>query len=168
MPYITAAQLASGPEALQELSQLLGVEASLLAATIAGADRSDWTAEEIAAADAGMATLADYIARGDSEIDARLAQRGYALPLSPTSFPILVVWAAAIVRYHLARMRDRTTEETGRVERDYRDALRALQMVADGKLSLGAGDPLAVAQQADGIFMASNPRIMTRESLGRL
>lgn len=167
--YITPAQLATGPEALQELSQLLGVaDQDLLLATINGSDRTAWTVDEIAAADAALATLEAYIERADSEINARLSHRGYSVPMSAESFPILMVWAAAITRYHLARMRDRTSEETGRVERDYRDALRALQMVADGKLSLGAGDPLAAAQQTAAVHVTSNPRIMTRESLGRL
>lgn len=168
MPYITPAQLARGPEALKELSELLGVDPTLLQLTLDGGDRTDYSDVEIAGADAALATLTDYIGRGDAEIDARLAQRGYALPLSAASFPILTVWAAAIVRYHLARMRDRTTEETGRVERDYREALRALALVADGKLSLGANDPLTVAQQTDGIQISSNPRIFTRSTLGRL
>ena len=136
MSYITPAQLATGPEALQELAQLLSVDQDLLLATIAGTSRSAWTSDEIAAADAALVTLQSYIARADSEINARLSHRGYAVPMSAESFPILVVWAAAITRYHLSRMRDRTNEETGRVERDYRDTIRALQHVADGKLNL--------------------------------
>lgn len=167
MAYISPAQLARGPEALKELSELLGVEPTLLQLTIDGGDRSAYSADEIAAADAALATILDYIGRGDSEIEARLAQRGYPLPVPVTSFPILTVWAAAIVRYHLARMRDRTSEEIGRVERDYRDALRALQMVAEGKQSLGAADPLRPAD-ARGIELASQPRIFTRDTLGRL
>lgn len=167
MSYITPAQLATGPEALQELSQLLSVEAALMAATIAGGDRTSWTSDERAAADAALATVNEYILRADGEINARLSQRGYTLPQSATAFPVLTVWAAAIARYHLARMRDRTNEETGRHERDYRDALRALQHIAEGRLSLGADDPLSHAEQP-AIQITSNERLFSRSSLGAL
>lgn len=169
MSYITPAQLSNGPEALQELAQLLVVDADLLALTIAAGDRTAYSSDDIAAADAALVSIGNYIARADGEIDARLAQRGYAVPMSAASFPILVVWAAAITRYHLSRMRDRTSEETGRVERDYREAIKALQLVADGKLSLGANDPLANAQQdTQSIQITSNPRLMSRNSLAGL
>ena len=74
------------------------------------------------------------------------------------------------MRYHIHRQRDRTDEERGRIERDYREALRALDYVAQGKLSLGAGDPLAGAGPADGgaVRVASNPRMFTRKGLGAL
>lgn len=168
MSYITPAQLSNGPEALTELSQLLSVDSALLALTIAAGDRSTYSVEEIAAADAALVSIGNYITRADGEIDARLAQRGYTVPMSAASFPILVVWAAAITRYHLSRMRDLTNEQTGRVERDYRDAIRALQLVADGKLSLGARDPLAVAEQPAAILITGNSRIFSRSSLGGL
>jgi phage gp36-like protein len=166
--YITPAQLITGPNALLELAQLVEIDADLLAATIAAGDRSAWSSEEIAAADAALVTIADYITRADGEINARLSQRGYTLPMSPVQFPILVVWAAAIARYHLARTRDLTNEQTGRHERDYREAIKALQLVADGRLSLGAGDPLSAAEQTDATQITSNPRLFSRNSLAGL
>ena len=140
--YLTPAHLADGPGARLEIAQLFELDADLVAVTLAGGDRSEWSADEIAAADAAIATIEAVIERADGEVDAHLAQRGYTLPLNPEAFPVLVTWSRAIARYHLQIQRDRTNEDTGRIERDYRDALRALRAVADGKLSLGAGDPL--------------------------
>ncbi len=170
MPYVTAQQLADGPEALKELAELYQVEDDLLAATLAGTDRSAWTLDEIAVADAALLSIGRFIAQADGEVDARLAVRGYPLPQSATQFPVLAVWGRAITRYHLNRNRDRTDEERGRIERDYRDALRALDLVAAGKLSLGADDPLFdTAPASDGAVRAtSQPRMFSRGSLGGL
>jgi phage gp36-like protein len=167
--YVTANQLAAGPGALKELTELGGVASpELMAATISGADRSSWTADEIEVADAMLASINQAIALADSECDARLRQRGYVLPIDVLQFPVLTVWARAIARYHLNLQRDRTNEETGRVERDYRDALRALQLVADGKLSLGANDPLAPATPSaasSGPSYCADERVFDRNSL---
>lgn len=171
MSYVTAQQLSDGPESLKELSELYGIEAELLAATLAGGDRSAWTPEDIAAADEALASIERFIEQADGEVDARLAVRGYALPQSAVQFPVLTVWARAIARYHIHRQRDRTNEETGRIERDYRDALRALDAVASGKLSLGAGDPLATEPAGiDGgaVRLQSQPRMFSRRTLGGL
>ena len=164
MAYITALLLADGPEGLKELAELFDVDADLMAATLAGDARDDWPPAEIAAADAALASIERYIDQAAGEINARLAVRGYPLPQSAAQFPVLVVWARAITRYHLHRQRDRTSEDTGRHERDYRDALRALEAVAAGTLSLGAGDPMA-AQPAGVGRITSQPRVFSRDSL---
>lgn len=171
MSYVTAKQLADGPESLKELSELYGIESELLAATLDGGDRSAWTPVETAAADDALDSIERFIVQADGEVDARLAVRGYPLPQNATQFPVLTVWARAIARYHIHRQRDRTNEETGRIERDYRDALRALDAVAAGKLSLGAGDPLATeasGTDAGAVRVQSQPRMFSRGSLGRL
>lgn len=171
MSYVTAQQLSDGPESLKELSELYDIEAGLLAATLTGGDRSGWDADDIAAADEALASIERFIVQADGEVDARLAVRGYVLPQDPLRFPVLTVWARAIARYHIHRQRDRTNEETGRIERDYRDALRALDMVANGKLSLGAGDPLATEPAGiDGgaVRLQSQPRMFSRRTLGGL
>lgn len=170
MSYLTIEQLADGPEARKELAELYALDVALLSATLDGEDRSAWDADEQAAADEAVASIGRFIAQADGEVDARLAVRGYPLPMSAVQFPVLTVWARAIVRYHLNRNRDRTDEERGRIERDYRDALRALDYVAQGKLSLGAGDPLVGTDPADGgaVRIASNPRMFTRKGLGAL
>ena len=167
--YVTPAQLAEGSGAAQELTQLFDVASiALLLATIAGDDRSAWTAEEIAVADAALDAIEKAITLADGEVEARLAHRGYPLPQDPAQFPVLTVWARAIARYHLNLQRDLKTEDTGRVERDYRDALRALQQIADGKLSLGAGDPLAAPTPGSagaGPEVCAPPRVFDRNTL---
>lgn len=169
MSYCTPAQLVDSPDRLTELAQVWNLDGGLLAATVSGTDRSAWTIEEIAAADAALAAIERELTRVDGEVDARLATRGYALPLDAAQFPVLTVWARSIARYHLnaARNGDGADVEQGRVERDYLDARKALQLVADGKLSLGANDPLAtVDDSSDGhIRMQSHSRLFNRSSL---
>lgn len=170
MSYLTIEQLADGSEARKELAELYALDEALLSATLDGEDRSAWDPDEQAAADDAVASIGRFIVQADGEVDARLAQRGYPLPMSAVQFPVLSVWARAIVRYHLNRNRDRTDEERGRHERDYRDALRALDYVAQGKLSLGVGDPLTGSDPADGgaVRITSDQRLFSRKTLGAL
>jgi phage gp36-like protein len=169
MSYVTPAQLATGSGALKELAELFDLASdALLLATINGTDRSAWTADEIADADAALVAIELAIAKADGEVDARLSQRGYVLPVNVVTFPVVMVWADAIARYHVNRQRDLKSDETGRHERDYRDALRALQLVADGKLSLGAGDPLAPpapGATGSGPEHCADARVFDRDSL---
>jgi len=141
--YCTPAQFVDAPEMLNELSELYQIATALLAATIAGAPRDEWTPEEIAAADAALTSVQGHLVGAAAEVDARLVKRGYVLPLSAAQFPVLTTWSLAIARYHLNPQRERTDETTGRVERDYRNAIRDLNALANGDLSLGPEDPLA-------------------------
>lgn len=173
--YVTPANLIDGAEAAKELAELYGIDdPALMVTVIAGGDTSAWTPAEVAAATDALASITRFCTQADGEVNTRLAQRGYPLPQSATQFPVLAVWARAIARYHLHRQRDRTNEETGRIERDYRDALRALDQVAAGKLSLGAGDPLAPgpANPTDpatgAVRVTSQPRMFSRDTLGDL
>ncbi|HEY0466070.1 MAG TPA: phage protein Gp36 family protein [Polyangiaceae bacterium] len=169
--YVTPQQLADGSDSLKELSELLDVPADLLRATLDEADRTGWDAGEIAAADAAVATIEQQCVAASGEIDARLVQRGYQVPLDAGQFQILAVWGRSIARYRLHPQRDRTSEETGRIERDYNAAVRDLNAVAKGELSLGAGDPLVVNQVTDNagaVRVQSGDRKFSRRSLGSL
>ncbi len=169
--YVTPAQLANGPDSLNELSELFGVAADLLRATINGSDRSAWGTDETAAADDALARITAYCLQATGEIDAYLVKRGYTVPMDATQFPLLSVWGRSIARYHLHPQRDRTTEDSGRIERDYRDARKALEMVATGDLMLGAGDPLAVDDidaDAGSVRVVSQRRKFSRTTLGSL
>lgn len=173
--YVTPAQLADGAEMAKELAELYDVEPALLAAVVAGGDTSAWPPADVVAANDALASIARFCAQADAEVDARgLTPRGYPLPQSATQFPILTVWARACARYHVNRQRERTDENTFRIERDYRDTTRALDLLAAGKISLGAGDPLAPGpvDPADpntgSVRIKSNPRMFTRDSLGDL
>lgn len=173
--YVTVEQLADGSNSLQELAELYNVDVHLLAAVIVGDSTVAWEPSQATAAVEAVASIGRFAAQADAEVDARLAQRGYPLPMVAAQFPILTVWARAIARYHLHRQRDRTTEETGRYERDYKDAQRALDLVAIGKLSLGAHDPLSPAlpdpnsDDAGGaVRITSKKRMFSRDTLGGL
>jgi phage gp36-like protein len=171
MSYLTPAQLVEGSGSLLEIAQLYELAPELLTATIANADRSAWSADEIAAADAALASIEDKLIGAASEVDSYLVRRGYALPLSAVAFPVLATWTRMIARYHIQQQRDRTSEDTGRIERDYRSALRSLEAVAAGERGLGAGDPLFVAPSAgelSTITVDSESRVFSRGSLRRL
>jgi phage gp36-like protein len=146
MSYVTHAQLAERPGA-RELAQVASdehqplVPYELMEQTLQAADRSAWTPEQIALADQALQRVDDAVADADGLIDGFLRQRGYPLPLSPVH-RLVTVWSRAISRYNLHKHR-RTLESDDTIVRDYRDALKLLQQVADGKLSLGAADELA-------------------------
>lgn len=143
MHYVTLLQLAESPGAL-ELAQVASashgavVDAELMDRTLRGEDRSSHPADAIAAADEAKARILEHIDDATGVIDGYLARR-YTLPLgSPPK--ILATWARAIVRYRLNK--DRSGDErTDPVARDYRDAIKFLQQVAEGKFSLGVEDP---------------------------
>lgn len=172
--YVTPIQLSTGANAAEEIAQLFGLAVELWLLTVEAGDRSEYSPEEIAQADSAFAAVEALCVQATGEVDAYLSQRGYALPMSPTQFPVLGTWTRAIARYHLHPDRERTPEDLGRIERDYRDARRALQMVADAKLSLGAGDPLTPGNSdssnpdAGPIRYTSKPRMFSRDSLGGL
>lgn len=152
MPYVTLPQLAEIPGAL-ELAQVATdqhaaavVDATLMELTLRDGDRSTWDPEDVAAADRAAARILQAIEEAGSVIDGYLARR-YALPLATTP-GILVTWARAIVRYKLHS--DRITDDrTDPVARDYRDAIRFLELVAAGKFSLGVEDPTTGANSSE-------------------
>ncbi len=157
--YVTLAQLAERPGA-QELAQVAStshetlVDYELMDLTLRGSDRSEYSAEEIAAADEAAARITDAATEAGGVIDGFLARR-YSLPLA--SVPGLVVaWARAITRYLLHK--DRITDErSDPIARDYRDALKLLGLVADGKFSLGAEDPGVTSPTSDVRFESDAP-----------
>lgn len=89
------------------------------------------------------AVLAPALAEATAEIEGYLASR-YALPLA--SVPLLVVGICCdIARY---RMSGGSTLETDPVRNRYRDAVRLLEQIGAGKVSLGltqAGQPAPTA-----------------------
>lgn len=144
--YITLAQLADAPGAL-ELAQAASasydaelIDAALMERTLRAQDRSGFDAVAIAAADAGAARISNLIDESCALIDGYLARR-YTLPLA-TPPKLLTTWARAIVRYKLHPDRG-GDERSDPVVRDYRDAIKFLGLVADGKFSLGIDDPAA-------------------------
>ena len=166
MAYVTHAALADSPGAL-ELSQVASeehrapVRAELLQALLCGHDTSTWPPEDVALAQAAVQRIDTAVADATAMIDGYLAKRGYVLPLNPVP-GLVTAWCRAIARYHLHKNR-LAPDGKDPIERAWRDALRLLQQVADGKFALGAGDPVAV-HKLDARF-DSAPLVFGRKQL---
>lgn len=167
MPYVTLAQLADIPGAV-ELAQVASdpdgalVDPTLLALTLLDADRSSYSADAIAAADRARTRIEGVIGEADALIDGYLAKR-YTLPLaSPPG--LLSIWSRAIARYklHGGRISD---EKSDPVARDYRDALRFLEQIAAGKFSLGIADPETTAAALGDVRIDTGAKVFGREFL---
>lgn len=172
--YVTHVELAERPGA-EELGQVAGadhlgvVDGALMDATLRAADRSAWEADEIAAADLALQRIDDAVAEGDALIDGFLAQRGYTLPLelppSSTGKSVLTAWSRAIARYLLHKNRI-SDESKDPVARDYRDAMKMLKLLAEGKYSLGAGDPEKAASSAStDVRFSGTENVFSRDQL---
>lgn len=94
----------------------------------------------------------------DQVIDGYLQSR-HALPL-PNVPQVLVTYACDIARYRLYD--ERATEQ---VRRRYEDALKFLQMVGQGKVSLGLDAAGEAAPSAGGPSIAAPDPVFTQESL---
>lgn len=144
--YVTHEQLAERPGS-RELAEVATaqhervVAAELMEATLLGEDRSAWPPEDVAVADDALLRIDDAIADAQAAIDGFLSQRGY-LPLDPIP-RIVSNWARAITRYYLHKDRLSRDDGSDPIVRDYRDALKLLQLTADGKFSLGVDDTRA-------------------------
>ena len=168
MAYITSIDLAERPGA-RELAQVATPEdkhiadTALMDATLRGGDRSAWSAADQADADAAMARIQDAVSEADSLIDGFLAKRGYALPLAPV--PKLVTgWSRAVTRYLLHKSRI-SVDSNDPIVRDYRDALKLLQLTADGKFSLGADDVVATGGSGTDVRFSYPEPVFGRKQL---
>lgn len=165
MSYITLPQLAEIPGAL-ELAQVASdkhqrpVSAELMELTLRAGDRSGYPAAEVQQADAAAARISQAIAEADALVDGYLGRR-YTLPL-PNPPGILITWSRAIVRYKLHN--DRITDDrTDPIARDYRDAVKFLQLIAEGKFSLGVEDPTVGDSSAGEIQFDTGAKVFGRE-----
>ncbi|MDR0966661.1 MAG: DUF1320 domain-containing protein [Myxococcales bacterium] len=98
-------------------------------------------------ADTAVADAA--ISDASAEIDLRVGQR-YRVPVAPTP-PILRSFACDIARYRLAGERPHD-----QIAQRYRDAIASLELIANGQVSLGAGDA-SLAGQSRVSFSAPAP-----------
>lgn len=169
--YCTPAQLADAKLA-RELAQVATPESApvitdaLMEATLRGEDRSAFSQEDVAIADAARTHIEKALADADGVIDGYLRTRKpvpYTVPLDPVP-EIVSVWARWIARYLLHKDRVSTNEQQDPIVRDYKEALRFLQLVAEGKFSLGGLDPLPPA--GAGMPQVCAPeRVFTQETL---
>lgn len=142
--YITLPELADrpGPEELSQAAtpqRFRAVDADLLDALLRGNPVSAWTPEEIEIGTQALGVIVSSVNDAQAYIDGFLQQRGY-LPLQQR-FGIVTGWARAITRYLLHKDRLGPGEDKDPIVRDYRDAVKFLQLTADGKFSLGQDDP---------------------------
>lgn len=146
MAYVSHAQLAERPGAA-ELAQVTSKQHEpllpdeLMELTLTGGQRTGWTPEQIEQADAALARIDDAVADADGLIDGFLRQRGYPLPLTK-EHRLVTVWSRAITRYQLHQHR-LSTEKDDPIVRDYKEALKQLQQLVEGKISLDIDDELA-------------------------
>lgn len=167
MAYLTLLQLADTINAL-ELAQVASpsdarvVDAALMDATLRDGDRSGYEPDAVAVADAAKARIEAMIGEASDLIDGYIGGR-YTLPLTTTP-GILVTWARAITRYKLHGDR-RSGEDTDPIVRDYKDALRGLVQVADGKFSLGVQDPVAQGSGDGAVNINPGVKVFGREVL---
>lgn len=165
--YVTLAELADRPGA-SELSQVAtplrypAVDPELLDALLRGEPVSSWPAEQVQVGMEALDVIVSATNEAQATIDGYLRRRGYSLPLA-TRFGIVSSWARSITRYLLHKDR-LTTESNDPIVRDYRDALRFLQLVADGKFSLGQDDPVAPVGGGGPEFCTA-PRVFSRDAL---
>ena len=158
MTYTTPALLLSHYGA-NELAQLAdpgldsAVSAVLLTLTIEAGDRSAYTGDEIAAADAALVRIDNAIAAAGREANSYITPR-YTLPLTQLQIDAspLEQHCADMARYRLAE--DRATEE---IEKRYNRAIAWLKDLAKGMASLGEGDAVA----------ATSGRMIAREGVSR-
>jgi len=160
MPYVTHAELADNPGAL-ELAEVASdeqappVAAELLAALLRGQDVSAWPPADVAAAQRALARIDDAVMDADAVIDGYLAKRGYALPLVAPVHRLVAAWSRAIARHALHKNR-LAGDGKDPITRAYKDALGLLQKTADGHFSIGANDAVAV-NQLDARFESAAP-----------
>lgn len=142
--YVTPDQLAERPGA-RELAQIATRDRSaivaddLMDAVLRGLDTSSWPSDQVEVATDALARINEAIGEADGIIDGFLAKR-YTLPLAIT-FGVVTAWSRAITRYLLHKDRQ-STDNDDPIVRDYRDALKLLQLTAQGQFSLGANDPV--------------------------
>lgn len=106
-----------------------------------------------------VAVVAAKLADADAEIDSYLVGR-YTLPLVPVPL-VLARIACDIARYHL--FDDNATEQ---VTTRYKDAIRFLESLAKGTVSLGPGDADGTTPPSGGLpEYCAAPRVFDRDTL---
>lgn len=168
--YVTPAQLSERPGA-RELAQVASdahkrvVDFELMELTLLGGDRTAYSDDDVAAADKALLRINDAINDADGLIDGYLVKRGYVVPLSPV--PRLVVsWSRDITRYMLHKDR-LSAEATDPIVRNYREAMKMLADVAQGKIGLGDDDPIAEGPASIDVRFDYDTKVFGRDELKR-
>jgi phage gp36-like protein len=107
------------------------------------------------------AVLSEALEAADDEINGYLRGR-YGLPL-PTVPRLITRLACDIARYRLCGAE---VTETEPVRNRYKDAVKLLESIAAGKISLGLDESGSVAPEPSGVGISTGPRTFTDETLG--
>jgi phage gp36-like protein len=168
--YLTHADLIDRPGA-RELAQIASdehqqmVPHELMELTLLAATRDGWSDDEIARADNALARIDEAVTRASEMIDGFLVRR-YAVPLEEPVPGLVVEWCRQIARFFLHQHLS-GDERSDPGVRGYRDALKMLQQVADGKLFLGYNDPAATDGANIDVQFNSDPSVFSRTELGK-
>ena len=110
--------------------------------------------------------LAEARAYADAQVDARLRQR-YPLPLASVPRE-LTDWSLALARHWLYSRRPEGQDLPPAVVDAYRDALKALDAVRDGKMSLAvASEDVPAASEGARLHVVAPDRLFNADLLGR-
>jgi hypothetical protein len=132
------------------------IEPELLLAAAAGEPLDDWPSEDLAIAVAALARIADAVTRARSEVSFYLRFR----PAGEDAPDWVTDDLAEIARYHLY---DDAGQETSTVRVLYKDVLKRLETLAAEDKERGASEA-----GRSGMQITSQPRLMSRRTLGRL
>jgi phage gp36-like protein len=160
--YASAAQLLTRYSA-EEIAQRADasvppvVYGELLSAAANGADLSAYSAEEQAAAQAALARVERALEDARQTINSYLGGR-YQLPLSNAP-QVLERIAGQIARFVLYD--DSATEQVTTL---YKDSIKFLESVANGRVQLGPTDSGATVQPSAGAEMVSSGLVFGRDS----
>jgi phage gp36-like protein len=147
--YATPSQLIKRFNA-QELAQIavpdehVSIDAPLLVLTIDEGDRSAYTADEIAAADAALVRINQALTDASGDVDAHL-EASYQLPLSSVPLKLEQV-CCDIARYNLY-----DDHATDHISKRYDDAIKYLRDVAKGIIRLGIDENNASPTEDDNV-----------------
>lgn len=136
------------------------VSGDLLQLTIGAADRTAFSADEIAAADAALVRISGVIEDASSDIDAYLSER-YDVPLDPQP-RVLTRLASDLSRYYLY---DDAVDPQGVIASRYNAAIKMLARIADGTVKLGDDSTESDASPASLPIAQSSGRTFTQAGL---
>ena len=123
-----------------------------------------WTDDDASGA-LDAAVVAAALAAADAIIDAAASQR-YVTPLtlgSDTTARVVRDVAGALAGYRLAARRPRDVPATLRL--DYTDALKWLERLRDGKVTLAGEAVVSAAPPSGGIVVGGGSTLVDRDSL---
>jgi phage gp36-like protein len=115
------------------------------------------------AADPDWLVIAEARAYADAQVDARLRQR-YPLPLASVPREIKD-WSLALARHWLYSRRPEGQDLPPAVVDAYRDALKALDAVRDGKMSLDTPAGTEAATEGARLLVTAPARLFTADKL---